>query len=73
MFDAKAAEVVEEVYVTTGAILIGRLMFDVGVEPWGDRRLSGCRYSCSPTRDVNRYPAGRHNVHLRGRKDSKPA
>jgi dihydrofolate reductase len=39
MFDAKTdadAEIVEEVYATTGAILIGRRMFDLGVEPWGD-------------------------------------
>jgi hypothetical protein len=39
MFDAKTdadAEVVEEVYATTGAILMGKRMFDVGVEPWGD-------------------------------------
>jgi len=36
MFDAKTeadAEVLEEVYATTGAILIWRRMFDVGVEP----------------------------------------
>jgi dihydrofolate reductase len=39
MFDAKTdadAEVLEEVYATTGAILMGKRMFDVGVEPWGD-------------------------------------
>jgi dihydrofolate reductase len=39
MFDAKTdadAEVVDEVYATTGAILMGKRMFDVGVEPWGD-------------------------------------
>jgi dihydrofolate reductase len=39
MFHAKTdadAEIVEEVYATTGAILMGKRMFDVGVEPWGD-------------------------------------
>lgn len=39
MFDAKSkvdAEILEEVYATTGAILMGKRMFDVGVEPWGD-------------------------------------
>ena len=30
------AEILDEVYATTGAILIGRRMFDVGEEPWGD-------------------------------------
>jgi dihydrofolate reductase len=30
------AEVVGEVYARTGAIIIGKRMFDVGVEPWGD-------------------------------------
>ena len=39
MFDAKTdvdAQVVDEVYATTGAILMGKRMSDVGVEPWGD-------------------------------------
>jgi dihydrofolate reductase len=30
------AEIIDEIYATTGAVLIGRRMFDVGVEPWGD-------------------------------------
>ncbi len=30
------AEVVDELYARTGAVLIGRRMFDLGVEPWGD-------------------------------------
>jgi dihydrofolate reductase len=30
------AEVLDEIYATTGAIVIGKRMFDVGVEPWGD-------------------------------------
>jgi dihydrofolate reductase len=30
------AVVLDEVYARTGAILMGRRMFDVGVEPWGD-------------------------------------
>jgi dihydrofolate reductase len=29
-------EVLDELYATTGAILMGRRMFDVGVDPWGD-------------------------------------
>jgi dihydrofolate reductase len=39
MFSEKTAadaEVVDEIYATTGAVLIGKRMFDVGVEPWGD-------------------------------------
>jgi dihydrofolate reductase len=39
MFAARTdadAEVLHEVYARTGAILMGRRMFDVGVEPWGD-------------------------------------
>jgi dihydrofolate reductase len=38
-FDAKTdadAEMVAERYASTGAVLIGKRMFDVGVEPWGD-------------------------------------
>jgi len=30
------AKVLDETYARTGAILMGRRMFDVGVEPWGD-------------------------------------
>jgi dihydrofolate reductase len=39
MFGARTeedAEVLDELYATSGAILVGRRMFDVGVEPWGD-------------------------------------
>ncbi len=39
MFSKKTAtdaEIVDEIYATTGAVLIGKRMFDVGVEPWGD-------------------------------------
>jgi len=39
MFAARTdadAEVLDEVYATAGALLIGRRMFDVGVGPWGD-------------------------------------
>jgi len=39
MFAEKTAadtEVLDELYARTGAILMGRRMFDVGVEPWGD-------------------------------------
>ena len=38
-FDAKTdadAEIVDERYASTGAVLIGKRMFDAGVEPWGD-------------------------------------
>jgi dihydrofolate reductase len=39
MFDGKTAtdaEIVDEIYARAGAVLIGKRMFDVGVEPWGD-------------------------------------
>jgi len=39
MFDAKTetdAAIVDEKYASTGAVLIGKRMFDVGFEPWGD-------------------------------------
>ena len=39
MFGAKTgadAGVLDELYARTGAILMGRRMFDVGVQPWGD-------------------------------------
>jgi dihydrofolate reductase len=39
MFDAKTetdAEIVDEKFSSTGAIVIGKRMFDVGFEPWGD-------------------------------------
>lgn len=39
MFDAKTetdAAIVDEKFASTGAIVIGRRMFDVGFEPWGD-------------------------------------
>jgi dihydrofolate reductase len=39
MFDAKTeadAKIVDEMYATTGAVLLGKGMFDVGFEPWGD-------------------------------------
>ena len=38
-FDAKTetdAKIVEEKYASTGAVVIGKRMFDVGFEPWGD-------------------------------------
>ena len=38
-FNAKTetdAAIVDEVYESTGAVLIGKRMFDVGFEPWGD-------------------------------------
>jgi len=36
MATGEGAEVLDEAYARTGAILMGRRMFDVGVEPWGD-------------------------------------
>jgi dihydrofolate reductase len=30
------AQVFEEIYATTGSVVVGRRMFDVGVEEWGD-------------------------------------
>ena len=39
MFDAKTETdeaIVDENYASTGAVLIGKRMFDVGFEPWGD-------------------------------------
>jgi dihydrofolate reductase len=39
MFDAKTetdAAIVDERYASTGAVLMGKRMFDVGFEPWGD-------------------------------------
>src|SRR5687767_1105511 len=38
-FDAKTetdTAIVDEIYASTGAVLIGKRMFDVGFEPWGD-------------------------------------
>jgi predicted transcriptional regulator len=43
-FDAKTetdAAIVDEIYRSTGAVLIGRRMFDVGFEPWAERPSSG--------------------------------
>ena len=39
MFDEKTAtgaKIVDEIYASAGAVLIGKRMFDVGVEAWGD-------------------------------------
>jgi dihydrofolate reductase len=39
MFDAKTemdAQIVDEIYGSTGAVVLGKGMFDVGFEPWGD-------------------------------------
>ncbi len=39
MFDARTdadTRIVDERYATTGAIILGKGMFDVGFEPWGD-------------------------------------
>jgi len=38
-FDAKTeadAAIVDEMFASTGAVLMGKRMFDVGFEPWGD-------------------------------------
>jgi hypothetical protein len=47
-FDAKTETddaIVEEMNASTGAVLIGKRMFDVGFEPWGDPPRSGWRCS----------------------------
>jgi dihydrofolate reductase len=39
MFDAKTKtdeEIIDDVRAATGAVIIGKRMFDVGFEPWGD-------------------------------------
>jgi dihydrofolate reductase len=39
MFDAKTdadAKIVDERYASTGTVVLGKRMFDVGFEPWGD-------------------------------------
>jgi dihydrofolate reductase len=39
MFDARTdadARIRDELYAATGAVVIGKTMFDVGFEPWGD-------------------------------------
>ena len=39
MFDAKIeadAKIVDEMYAAVGAVVLGKGMFDVGFEPWGD-------------------------------------
>jgi dihydrofolate reductase len=30
------AAIVDEIYASTGAVVLGKRMFDVGFEPWGD-------------------------------------
>ena len=38
-FDAKTATddaIMDEIYASTGAVVLGKGMFDVGFEPWGD-------------------------------------
>jgi dihydrofolate reductase len=38
-FDAKTdtdVGIVKEIYASTGAVVVGKRMFDVGFEPWGD-------------------------------------
>jgi dihydrofolate reductase len=45
-FDAKTetdAAIVDEMYESTGAVLMGKRMFDVGFEPWAILPRSGCR------------------------------
>ena len=53
MFAAKTdadADVRDEIYASTGSIIMGKGVFDVGVEPWGDPPPpSACRFSSSLT------------------------
>jgi dihydrofolate reductase len=47
-FDAKTETddaIVDEIYASTGAVLIGKRMLDVGFEPWAILPPSGCRCS----------------------------
>jgi dihydrofolate reductase len=46
-FDAKTETddaIVDETYASTGAVLIGKRMFDIGFEPWGDPPPFGSRH-----------------------------
>jgi dihydrofolate reductase len=36
---------VDEIHASTGAVLIGKSMFDLGFEPWATLRPTGCRCS----------------------------
>ena len=39
MFDTKTeadAKIVDDIYASTGAVVMGKRMFDVGFEPWGN-------------------------------------
>ena len=52
-FDAKTetdTAIVDEIYASTGAVLIGKRMFDVGFEPWGDPPPFGMPVFCSDSR-----------------------
>src|SRR3989454_12551736 len=49
--------IVDEIYASTGAVLIGKRMFDVGFEPWGDPPPFGMPV------------AGEHDLHLRHERD----
>jgi hypothetical protein len=70
-FDAKTdadAEMVAERYASTGAVLIGKRMFDVGVEPWGGS--SAVRYArvrADPRGARASAHAGRNDIQLRDR------
>jgi len=39
-----------KIFEDTGAMVMGRRMFDLGVEPWGTTPYSSCPCSSSPTR-----------------------
>ena len=43
------AKLVRELFAATGAVVLGKRTFDLGLEPWGAPR-SRCRALCSPTR-----------------------
>jgi dihydrofolate reductase len=66
MFDAKTetdAAILDEIYESTGAVLIGKKMFDVGFEPWGD--LPPVR-DAGDRRDSRHAAAGDENVGIWG-------
>src|SRR5215208_830595 len=42
-------------FAPTGAVVMGRRMFDEGEGPWGDNPPFACRYSCLPMKTETRW------------------
>jgi dihydrofolate reductase len=76
MFDAKTdadAEIVDERYASTGAVLIGKRMFDAGFEPWGDPPPFGMPVFVLTHEAREPQPnAGRNDLQLRDRSRGRP-